>query len=89
MSDDETLQLWLVDRTYDDKGLLVLEYATPDGTRSLKRERAAAAMQGMDVTAAIEVDRDRTEPVTEDDLLDRYGSEATRMRERHDPDDTV
>lgn len=81
--------LWLVDRTYDDKGMVKLTYATPDGTETVRTEFAEQRLQmGRDVTAAREADAD---DVTETDAEDveRFAAEATRMAERHDPDDPV
>ncbi|MFB6123243.1 MAG: hypothetical protein ABEJ78_07270 [Haloferacaceae archaeon] len=86
-----TERLWLVERDYNDKGLIELVYATTDGDRVRRRARAPAALQrrGAAVTAAIDVDADTLEPVDDPDLRDRYASEATRMAEGHDPDDAV
>lgn len=78
---------WLVERGYDDRGLITLVYATPDGERSLRREVSSALLDG--VTAAIDVDPDRLEPVDDADTRERYAHEAARMRERHDPDEAV
>jgi hypothetical protein len=90
MSDDETDRLWLVERTYDDKGLIVLAYATLDGTAVRRIERAPVAIEGTGgVTAAVDADAGSLTPVEDDDLCERYAAEATRMAERHDPDETV
>ena len=83
------MQCWLVDRDFDDKGLVRLVYATRDGSRQVLRERSAARLGQYDVTAAIEADEDQLEPVDDDDLRERYASEVARMAERHDPDDTL
>ncbi len=85
----ETEQVWLVERNYDDKGLVTLVYATPDGKHHVTRERSANMLQSTTVTAADEMDVDTLEPVDDPDLQERYASEATRMAERHDPDDAV
>jgi hypothetical protein len=82
------MQCWLVERDFDDKGLVRLVYATRDGSRQVLRERSAARLRRDDVTAAIEADEDQLEPV-DDDLRERYASEVARMVERHDPDDTL
>lgn len=84
----DEIRCWLVDRSYDDKGLLTLAYATPDGERVYRRELAAAAASRIDVTAARDVEPDRLEPV-EDEDRERYAAEAERMAERHEPDDAV
>ncbi len=87
MTDDE-LRCWLVERDYDDKGLVTVSYATPDGERRWRMQRAAAALSRRDVTAAVDVDPEDLEP-TPEDLIERYRSEVERMRERHAPDEPV
>jgi hypothetical protein len=91
-SDDatETVRAWLVERSYDDRNLITLVYATPDGTRALRKEQSATVMhqQGTSVTAAVDVAADALSPV-DDDRRERYATEADRMREQHAPDDTV
>jgi hypothetical protein len=83
-------RLWLVERTYDDKGLIALAYATTDGRAVRRIERAPVAIeQAGGVTAAVEADPEAVEPVEDEALRDRYASEATRMAERHDPEETV
>jgi hypothetical protein len=85
-----TVRAWLVERSYDDRNLITLVYATPDGTRALRKERSATVMhqQGSRVTAAVDVARDALAPVDDSDV-ERYADEAERMRTRHDPDDEV
>ena len=83
------MQCWLVERTFDDKGMVRLVYATPDGSRRLLRERSAAQLGQYDVTAGTDADEDRLEPVEDADRRDRYAAEAERMADRHDPGDTV
>ena len=83
----ETVRAWLVERSYDDRNLITLVYATPDGERALRRERSATVMQqqGTRVTAAVDVAADALTPVDEAER-ERYADEAARMRARHDPD---
>ena len=87
MSDDEE-RVWLVERDYDQKGLVRLVYATPDGDRHLTRELSQQMLQRTTVTAARAVAPDRLEPTPETDRV-RYATEAERMADRHDPDDPV
>ncbi|EMA05692.1 hypothetical protein [Haloferax denitrificans] len=91
MSDDDTTRLWLVERSYDDRDLIILIYATPDGEHELRKELAAAVMhqRRMTVTAAIDAPTENLEPVTDDDLRERYAAEATKMADSHEPDDEV
>ncbi|SEA18856.1 hypothetical protein SAMN04488065_2165 [Haloplanus vescus] len=86
----ETERLWLVERTYDDKGLISLAYATTDGTLARRMERAPIAVERSGgVTAAVEAERDELTAVEDEDRRERYAHEATRMAERHDPDERV
>lgn len=86
MTGEETV--WLVEREYSDKGMVSLVYATTDGDRHLLKQFSEQMLTRTDVTAAIDADSDRLEP-TRDEDRDRYATEATRMAERHDPDDPV
>jgi hypothetical protein len=82
-------RVWLVERSYSDKGLVTLVYATTDGERRLRMQRSANMLQSTDVTAATDVDPDRLTAVSDPADRDRYAMEAERMRERHDPDEAV
>ncbi|MEM4781165.1 MAG: hypothetical protein QXG03_06360 [Halalkalicoccus sp.] len=89
MSEDnggDTVRCWLVERTYDDKGLIRLVYAPTDGAGQFVTERAAAA--GVDATAGIEVDPEKLEPIAPENE-ERYASEAERMAGRHEPDERI
>jgi hypothetical protein len=84
------VRCWLVERTYSDRGLVSLVYATPDGDRVLRRQRAPAALrEAGGVTAATTVDADALDPVADPDLRERYATEAARVADRHDPDDRL
>ncbi|MFC4548732.1 MULTISPECIES: hypothetical protein [Halorussus] len=91
MDGDDDVRLWLVERTYTDRDLVVLVYATPDGERYLQQERAAAIVRRGDseVTAAIDADPERLKPTEDDETRERYATEAARMAEQNDPDDAV
>jgi len=83
-----SVQLWLVDRSYDDKGLVQLVYATPDGESHRRFEWAAASLARREVTAAVEADPDDLEPVAAEER-ERYRDEVRRVRDRHDPDEEL
>lgn len=87
MSEGE--QVWMVERSYSDKGLVTLVYATPDGERQVRMQRSSNMLQSSGVTAATEADPDRLQPVDDPATRERYATEVERMRERHDPDDAV
>ncbi|PSQ51514.1 hypothetical protein BRD12_03555 [Halobacteriales archaeon SW_12_67_38] len=89
MASESDVRVWLVERGYNNRDLIVLKYATPDGDRVFRRELAAQAIDLDTVTAAKDVSPDNLESVTETDVQERYEAEATRMVDEHDPDDTI
>ena len=89
MSEDaETVRTWLVERDYDDRGLVSLVYATPDGERALRREVSARMLQRDPTTAGRDVAPEDLEPVPEADR-ERYRREVERVRADHDPDEEI
>lgn len=89
MSDD-TVRCWLVERTFDDRNLVTLVYATPAGDRYQRRERSATALaSGPAVTAAVDVSPGDLEPVTDEATRERYAAEAERVADAYDPDDPI
>jgi len=86
----ETERLWLVERTYDDKGLISLAYATTNGESVRRIERAPIAVERSGgVTAAVDADPETLVAIEDEELQERYAAAAARMAERHDPDETV
>jgi hypothetical protein len=85
----------MVERTFsaDSPNILVVVYATSDGTQYLRKEwaynRFGGAASAPSVTAAKTVDADRLSTVGERETRERYAAEAVRMAARHDPDDPV
>ncbi|AEN05081.1 hypothetical protein [Halolamina sp.] len=56
-ADEESIRVWLVERTYsdDEQNIIILVYATPDGERYLRKERALASFgDHRDTTAAVD-----------------------------------
>jgi hypothetical protein len=90
-ADGRSVRVWLVERDVDQRDLVTLTYATPDGGRVLRRQHAAATMRtrGLDVTAGLTVALDELEPVSDEAARERYASEAARMAADHDPGDAV
>ncbi len=84
-----TERVWLVERTYSDKGMVTLVYATVEGDRYLQRQLSEQMLTRTDVTAGMNVEPDRLRPVADDAERERFAAEATRMADRHDPDDAV
>ncbi len=86
----ETTRCWLVERSYNDRDLVTLVYATPDGERAHTKEipMTAIAHGTVTVTAAKQVDESDLEPV-DGETQSRYREEVARVREDHAPDDEL
>ena len=90
MTDEsDGVRVWLVERGYNNRDLIILKYATPDGERLFRRELAAQAIGVDTVTAAKDVSPDDLEAVDDGDLRERYANEVERMADEHDPDDSI
>lgn len=84
----------MVERTYstDAPNIMVITYATADGSQYLMQERAfnQSIRNGVPtITAARDVSRADLSPTPDEETRERYATEAQRMRDRHDPDDVV
>lgn len=92
-TEEASVRVWLVERTYsdDEQNLIILTYATPDGTRDYRRERALTSFTGdhRETTAAVEVSPNNLGTVTDPERRERYAAEVARLRESHDPDDPI
>ncbi|WP_049922672.1 hypothetical protein [Halopiger djelfimassiliensis] len=93
MSDADGVRVWLVERTYsdDEQNLIILTYATPDGKRYFRKERALTSFTGPERTtpAAIDADPDNLGSVDDPARREQYAAEASRMADRHDPTDPI
>lgn len=91
--DDDDVRVWLVERTYsdDELNLVILIYATEDGRYYHRRERALTSFSGpaRETKAGLVVSPNELGPVDDPAERDRYASEASRMADRHEPDDAV
>ncbi len=91
-TDSGSVRVWLVERTYsdDEQNLIILTYATPDGERYFRKERALTSFTdtARETTAAVDVDPDNL-GVVDDEFQTQYAAEARRMADRHDPDDPI
>jgi len=89
----DPVRIWLVERTYsdDEQNVVILVYATPDGTRYYRKERALTSFTGpaRETTAALDVDPDALAPVDDPGTVERYAAEADRMARTHEPSDAV
>jgi hypothetical protein len=88
----DSVRVWLLERTFsdDEQNIVILVYATPDGERYLRKERALTSFTGpaRTTTAAVEADPENLGVTPEGDR-ERYADEAVRMAAEHDPDDPV
>ena len=89
----DDVRVWLVERTYsdDEQNLIILTYATPDGERYFRKERALTSFTGAarETTAAIDADPDNLGTVDDPERREQYAAEAQRMADLHDPDDPI
>lgn len=91
-SSGEQVRVWLVERTYsdDEQNLIILTYATTDGERYYRKERALTSFTDVrDTTAAVAADPQNLGAVEDHELREQYAAEARRMRAEHDPDDLI
>ncbi|WP_436933568.1 hypothetical protein [Halovenus marina] len=89
---EDGVEVWLVERTYsdDEQNLIILTYATPDGKRYFRKERALTSFTDTrDTTAALMADPDNLGTVEDSDRITQYATEAKRMQNQHDPDDVI
>ncbi|MDS0296104.1 hypothetical protein [Halogeometricum luteum] len=88
---DDSVRCWLVERTYTDRGLIDLVYATPAGDRVRRKQISATIMRqrGTEATAATTVAAADLEPVDDAETRERYRTEVERVRERYDPGDEL
>ena len=85
----EEARLWLVERTYTDRDLVRLVYATLDGSRRYRRELSPSMVGRTTVTAAAEVDAGDLESVDDPGTRQRYAEEVDRVQASHDPDESI
>jgi hypothetical protein len=89
---NKKVRVWLVERTYsdDEQNLVILVYATPDGERYMRKERALTSFDDeRDTTAAIDADPDNLGRVENDETRERYADKARRMAEEHEADEAI
>lgn len=88
----ESVRLWLVERTYsdDEQNLIILVYATLDGERYIRKERAVTSYTNIpETTAAITMPLTETASVQDDQTRRQYANQARQMRDRHEPDNRI
>lgn len=87
----EETRVWLVERTYgdDELNIVILVYATEDGTRYLRKERALTSFADERETPVSRVVAAEELGTVAAEDRQRYAAEATRMAAVHDPGDAV
>ena len=89
---DEAVRVWLVERTYsdDEQNLVILTYATVDGERYFRKERALTSFTDVrETTAAVDAKPSNLGVVDDPETSERYATEASRMATAHDPSDVI
>jgi len=90
--DGDEVRVWLVERTYgdDELNVVILTYATPDGERYFRKERALTSFTGAsrETSAAVEVDPNDLGLTPEEDR-EYFADAARRTAERNAPDDAI
>ena len=85
------VRVWLAQRTFsdDEQNLVILEYATPDGERYLRKERALTSFgDDRETPAALDVDPDRL-TATPEGQTEAYAAAVNATAEEYDPDEVV
>ena len=85
---ESSVTCWLVERDFWDEDVVTLVYATPDGEGFHQRQLAGDLLRSIEVTAGKEFPESELERTPAADR-DRYATEAQRVRDRHDVDDSV
>ncbi|MDZ5810184.1 hypothetical protein U4E84_02290 [Halorubrum sp. AD140] len=91
-TEPSTVRMWLVERTYsdDEQNMVILTYATADGERYFRKERALTSFSDVrDTTAAVDAEPENVGRVTDRADRERYAAEAERMAAAHDPTDVI
>ncbi len=74
----------------DEQNLIILVYATPDGGRYFRTERALTSpTDDRLTTAAVTVAPSNLGSVDDPELREQYATEASRIAETHEPDDAI
>jgi len=85
---EDTVDVWLVERTYsdDEQNLVILTYATPDGQRVFRKERALTSFSDERATPVMLWASVENPGVVEDpDEQARYAAEVERMQAEYEP----
>jgi len=91
--DTDGVRVWLVERTYgdDEQNMIILTYATPNGQREFRKERALTSYTGdhRDTPVSMVVDPDNLGQVDDVQTREQYAAEVERMQENHAVEDSL
>ena len=88
----EQVRVWLVERTFsdDEQNLVILTYATPDGDREFRKERALTTYSDERPTrVSLDVAERDLSAVGDPETRRRYAEEVARTAAAHDPGDEL
>lgn len=93
MDTDDGVRVWLVERTYgdDEQNMIILTYATPDGERDFRKERALTSYTGdhRETPVSMVVDPGNLGQVADVETREQYATEVERMQEKHAVEDSL
>ncbi|WP_410766370.1 hypothetical protein [Haloferax sp. DFSO60] len=90
---DDNRRTWLVERTYsdDEQNIIILVYATTDGSYYLRKERSLTSFDSdiRDTYVAIDMPTHELGEVRDAETREYYAATAREMAAKHDPTDTI
>jgi len=89
MAQEDGVRVWLVERTYsdDEQNLIVLTYATADGRRYLRKERALTSFSDhCETPVSVVADPDDLGTVHDPETVEWYADGAASVAAEHGPD---
>ncbi|MFB6198378.1 MAG: hypothetical protein ABEI52_08960 [Halobacteriaceae archaeon] len=92
MVEGDEVRVWLVERTYsdDEQNIIITTYATLDGERYYRQERAITSFgQADEGTPISRIVSEANLGDVEPGRKEQYRMEAQRMADKHDPDDKL
>ena len=85
----DTVQCWLVERSFGDRNLVTVVYATEDGALYRQQERSEHAVRRSPVTAGAEFPAEELEETPDEETRKRYAAEARRTADSYGPDEEI
>ncbi|WP_440988490.1 hypothetical protein [Haloarchaeobius baliensis] len=85
----DTRQCWLVERSFGDRNLVTVVYATEDGALYRQQERSEHAVRRSPVTAGATFPAAELEETPDEETRKRYAAEARRTADSYEPDEEI